>query len=702
MSFPPIEQNVAGIPLAALPKVIIDCETDGLDVSKARIVEIALTTDDKRVKPLATLVNPQIPIADSASKIHGITNAQVSDAPDFPTAIEQIKPLTRNRVWFGYSIGFDLAILQNEHHRHHMPWTTPRALDIAHLANIALPDIAQYSLDRVAGWLNINIAKRHRALSDAQTAALILQKLIPHLQKKGIHALAQAEQHCRQLSQLLDDEARAKWLCPYATKKKTYNEQLLSIDTTPYRYRVKELMSHPLQSITENKTVTQTLQYMSNHQVSSLVVHQNNRPKRLITEHDIIKALSDQGEKLLVMPVTALPGQPILSIKGSEFAYRAILMMQQNQIKHLVVSNAKDELIGLITGGDLLKQISSSAITLGERLESASDAIELSGHWGQILTVTQSLLKTGIKAVDIAAIISRELRALTGRACFIAEQQLLELGIDMTDIDYAMLVLGSGGRGESLLAMDQDNAIVYADTTTKEQVSDLHQLACRVSDILNQAGLPYCPGNIMASNPNWCKSVSAWQDSVTGWINSSNNEDLLNTDIYFDAACVYGNDNMASQLRRWSLETAAHSTIFTKYLAMHAGKITSPTGLFGQLKTTHGRLDLKRHGLFPIVTAARAMAIQSNTYKRTTQARLLDAGKHLQLPHATITSLIKAHHLFINLILKQQLADVSNGLAMGNSVAVSELSSYDKQQLKWALDQVSNIPGLLGVPLFAT
>ena len=59
--------------------------------------------------------------------------------------------------------------------------------------------------------------------------------------------------------------------------------------------------------------------------------------------------------------------------------------------------------------------------------------------------------------------ISRELRALTARACELAEAEMAEAGLGEAPAPYALLVLGSGGRGESLLAMDQDNALIYAD-----------------------------------------------------------------------------------------------------------------------------------------------------------------------------------------------------------------------------------------------
>ncbi len=64
-------------------------------------------------------------------------------------------------------------------------------------------------------------------------------------------------------------------------------------------------------------------------------------------------------------------------------------------------------------------------------------------------------------------------------------------------VDYAMLVLGSAGRDESLLAADQDHAIVYADVSadrSEPTQSWFETLGGHVSDYLNLAGIPYCQG----------------------------------------------------------------------------------------------------------------------------------------------------------------------------------------------------------------
>jgi DNA polymerase-3 subunit epsilon/CBS domain-containing protein len=89
-------------------------------------------------------------------------------------------------------------------------------------------------------------------------------------------------------------------------------------------------------------------------------------------------------------------------------------------------------------------------------------------------------------------------------------------------------VLGSGGRGESLLAMDQDNALFFAEGEPGGAEDRWFEaLGAHIADILHEVGLPYCKGGVMAKNAPWRGSAKTWRDRIAGWIRRSKPEDLL-------------------------------------------------------------------------------------------------------------------------------------------------------------------------------
>jgi DNA polymerase-3 subunit epsilon len=75
------------------PLAFIDIEATGNNVSKDRIVEIAivkhLADGNKSVK--RKIINPEMPIPANITDIHGITDEMVKDAPTFKQAAHEIK-----------------------------------------------------------------------------------------------------------------------------------------------------------------------------------------------------------------------------------------------------------------------------------------------------------------------------------------------------------------------------------------------------------------------------------------------------------------------------------------------------------------------------------------------------------------------------------------------------------------------------------
>jgi DNA polymerase-3 subunit epsilon len=99
------------------PLAFIDLETTGINISSDRIVEIAivkiLPEGTKQVK--RKLINPQIPIPQSSSDIHGITDDMVKDAPTFKQVANELKQFLEGCDIGGYNSNrFDMPMLIEE------------------------------------------------------------------------------------------------------------------------------------------------------------------------------------------------------------------------------------------------------------------------------------------------------------------------------------------------------------------------------------------------------------------------------------------------------------------------------------------------------------------------------------------------------------------------------------------------------------
>ena len=63
-----------------------------------------------------------------------------------------------------------------------------------------------------------------------------------------------------------------------------------------------------------------------------------------------------------------------------------------------------------------------------------------------------------------------------------------------------------------------------------------------------------------------------------------------------------------------------------------------------------------------------------------------------------VANLVEAHRILMGLVLIQQLRDIEAGVKLSNGIDPAQLSSHQKQDLRWAFDQVRGIPDLVGLP----
>ncbi len=692
--------NPASVPLLSLDAVAFDSETTGLDTSKARMIQLGAVRvvhgKVDRERHFDELIDPGVPIPDESRAIHGIGDADVAGARKFAEVVVDFDNWRRDAVLIGYASGFDLAMLKREKTIAGLDWTPPRCLDVRFLVNLLKPNLPDFSLDTIASWLGVEITARHTALGDAITTAKVFVELIPRLREAGIRTLAEAERACERFAETSAQEARIGWLDPQAARRR--REALARIDSFPYRHRLRELMSSPPLVVAPNLSLRETLAMLIDAKVSSLYVEprDDSGAYGIVTERDLLRQLHREGEAAFERRLRDIAVYPLESLPEDAFVYRAIARMRRLHVRHLGVHGAGGELVGALSARDLLRQRADDAVLLGDDIDAAESAGQMAEVWGNIVLVAKALVAEDVDARDVAAVISRELCALTRRACVLAEREM----DSPPPCPYAMLVLGSGGRGESLLAMDQDNAIVFADGEPDGAVDRYFgELGSRVADMLDAAGVPYCKGGIMASNPDWRHSRANWQALVETWIRRKSPEDILNCDIFFDSTCVHGDARLAGVVLDHAFAVGAQAGQFLQLMSINAAKNGPPLGLFGRFKLTDGRMDLKMGGIMPLFSTARVLAIKHGVRVSSTPARYAALVPLIANMQTTLENVSEAHRILFNAILQQQLVDIEAGIPPSNRVAPGDLSSALRDQLSWALEQVPNVSNLLGDPL---
>lgn len=707
-------QHDPATPLLALEMVALDTETTGLDVATDRIVQIGavrLRGDSIGDESLDLMVDPGVPIPAAATRIHGLTDADVADAPGPVEALARLAEFIGGAVVIGHSVHFDLAVLRHEAARHGMEWTEPTALDTALIASALSPAQVDVSLEALTDLLGVSIEGRHTALGDARAAAAALAAMLEPLRQRGIRTLAELEAFQRRPRGLIERQEKAGWFDrPDDGRDSGFSavaapEVQRTVDSFLYRHRLADVMGTPPVSVAPDATLLEAAGVMHARGIGCLVVEPLTAGGGgFLSERDVLYTFAERGAEAGALRVREVMSVPVIATPQDTLLYRALGLMARRGLRYLAATGADGAISGVFTLRALLRERALAGLAIGDRIAEAGDAAALAAAQAELPGLAEALLSDGLDARQVAAIISAESRAMTARAAELAEQIMQAEGRGRAPARFCLLVLGSGGRGESLLAPDQDNAVIIDDRYggDLDAAEDWFAVWARhLNRMLDQAGIPYCKGRVMAQNRAWRKTLSEWRAQVDAWVASPEPSNMLNVDIFLDFAPVLGDAALAARLRAHALGDAGRARVLVRAMAEAAGAHGGAVGVFGGFrKDEHGRTDLKGGALLALVSGARVMALAHRVAATSTPERLIQASEKAGAGAADARLLVDIHAMVLRLILTQQIADIRAGVPPSNAIDTGRLGRDERKALKHAIDRLELIDemvrGVLG------
>jgi DNA polymerase-3 subunit epsilon len=158
---------------------IVDIETTGGIAGRDKITEIGIVLYDgvKIINTFSTLINPERSIPYDITRITGITNDMVANAPKFYEIAKQVVEMTQNAVFVAHNVRFDYNFLREEFKT--LGYTfTKELLCTVILSRKHFPGLRSYSLGNLIRHFNIHVNARHRALDDAIATTDILSRIL--------------------------------------------------------------------------------------------------------------------------------------------------------------------------------------------------------------------------------------------------------------------------------------------------------------------------------------------------------------------------------------------------------------------------------------------------------------------------------------------------------------------------------------------
>lgn len=158
---------------------IIDIETTGNSYKFGKITELAVYQHNghKITGFYSTLINPEIDIPYYITKLTGINNEMVKNAPKFYEVAKNIVEMTEGRTFIAHNVNFDYKFIQEEFKRLEYDYNR-KTLCTVKISRKLLPGHTSYSLGKLCDDLNIRIDGRHRASGDALATVKLFNILL--------------------------------------------------------------------------------------------------------------------------------------------------------------------------------------------------------------------------------------------------------------------------------------------------------------------------------------------------------------------------------------------------------------------------------------------------------------------------------------------------------------------------------------------
>jgi DNA polymerase-3 subunit epsilon len=160
--------------------IAFDTETTGIKPGTDRIIEIGAVRfiNGEPAERFETLINPGMPIPYDATRVNGITNDMVADAPSIEAKLDDFAEFCGSLPLVAHNAPFDFKFIKFaiEEQRSAAPKGT--VLDSCELARKIIPGMINYKLGTLVAHFKIPSATFHRATDDAIYCGELFQRLI--------------------------------------------------------------------------------------------------------------------------------------------------------------------------------------------------------------------------------------------------------------------------------------------------------------------------------------------------------------------------------------------------------------------------------------------------------------------------------------------------------------------------------------------
>ncbi len=443
--------------------------------------------------------------------------------------------------------------------------------------------------------------------------------------------------------------------------------------------KVKDANLHRAVIVPYETSIYEAVKTIKKEKVPTLLLKDTGGQIYIVTD-------SDFREKVILNRmdfdeiVGKISNSGIKYVNENDFLFNAQLIMTQHGLKRLVVVNNDDEIVGIIDQISLSSFFATHTFSVSNEIDKAETIEELKNASKSFIKIIKSLNAKGVKVEFISKLINQLNRKMMNKLFNITAPNELK--------DKACLVvMGSEGRGEQVLKTDQDNALIISDDCTLSD-EEILKYTHKYTEYLVDFGFPRCEGNIMVSNPYWCRREKDFKDLIYEWIMKPSGDNFMNLAIFYDALAVTNDRKLLDNLKEYLFKIGSTSKTFYMHFAKIIMDFDVPLGFFDGFvfnsddKEHKNEIDIKRGGIFIIVQSIRSLSLENKILRSNTQKRIKELNKLNLIDDEFASELSQAFNFFLTIKLKSNLQKLDSGEKIDNFINPDNLTTMEKDLLK--------------------
>ncbi|MFH2115336.1 MAG: DUF294 nucleotidyltransferase-like domain-containing protein, partial [Spirochaetota bacterium] len=266
----------------------------------------------------------------------------------------------------------------------------------------------------------------------------------------------------------------------------------------------------------------------------TLVVDDSGRTLGSVSEHDLARRVLAVGADPAT-PLFRVMTAPVPLINESASLLMASIAFHKSGSDWVAVEDIDGSVTRIVRRSEVEAFMKDDLTSVFEEIWMAQSMESLASIRHSILNKARNITVAGGKASHIVRLITEAHDMIVGRLVELAKDQIGE-----PPCPWACLALGSAGRREMFPDSDQDNAIIFDQTSGNGEAERTWFLALGgyLCDSLEAIGIPPCPHGLMARNPEWCATRMEWESRYTRWVSEPEPDRVVNLNALIDIRMV--------------------------------------------------------------------------------------------------------------------------------------------------------------------